>query len=235
MTTDEILAEIERMGTPTIKKIFQNHGAPEPIYGCKIEDLKKILKHHKNNTPLALELFDTGVSDAMYLAGLMAVPGELTKSQLQKWAKKATWHMISEFTVPGVAAESEHGLDLAVEWIASKQEKIAASGWATWNALIGIKPNDELDFKLIEKHLKQIEKSINHQPDRVRLGMNGFIIAVGCYIPELAKEAKRVAKAIGKVEADMGNTSCKIPDAQEYIAKVEKMGRQGKKRKSARC
>jgi hypothetical protein len=37
------------------------------------------------------------------------------------------------------------------------------------------------------------------------------------------------------VEVDMGGTSCKVPNAVEYIAKVEKAGRLGKKRKSAMC
>ena len=33
----------------------------------------------------------------------------------------------------------------------------------------------------------------------------------------------------------MGGTACKVPNAVEYIAKVEKMGRLGKKRKTAMC
>ena len=45
----------------------------------------------------------------------------------------------------------------------------------------------------------------------------------------------QLREEIGKVDVDMGNTSCKVPDATEYIRKVEKMGRIGKKRKTARC
>jgi hypothetical protein len=33
----------------------------------------------------------------------------------------------------------------------------------------------------------------------------------------------------------MGGTACKVPDALEYIARVEQRGTQGKKRKSAFC
>jgi len=33
----------------------------------------------------------------------------------------------------------------------------------------------------------------------------------------------------------MHGTSCKVPLATEYIAKIEKAGRAGKKRKSIRC
>jgi hypothetical protein len=49
------------------------------------------------------------------------------------------------------------------------------------------------------------------------------------------KKAKAVAKQIGKVEVEVGNTSCKVPLATEYIAKVEEKGRVGKKRKTIKC
>ena len=65
--------------------------------------------------------------------------------------------------------------------------------------------------------------------------MNGFVIGVGSAVVPLSAKAKAVAKAVGEVEVDMGGTACKVPLATEYIAKVEKSGRLGKKRKSAMC
>jgi hypothetical protein len=82
----------------------------------------------------------------------------------------------------------------------------------------------------------RVQKTIHQQQsDRVRLAMNGFVIAVGSYVKPLSDYAIQVAKKIGKVEADMGNTSCKIPFAPEYIEKAKKRGTLGKKRKSAKC
>lgn len=51
--------------------------------------------------------------------------------------------------------------------------------------------------------------------------MNGFVISVGSYVPELNAEAKNVAAHIGKVHVDVGNSACKVPLAKEYIEKVE--------------
>jgi hypothetical protein len=65
--------------------------------------------------------------------------------------------------------------------------------------------------------------------------MNSFVIAVGGYVAPLTPKAKATAKAIGKVEVDMGDTSCNVPLAIDYIAKVEKMGRIGRKRQTAMC
>jgi hypothetical protein len=42
--------------------------------------------------------------------------------------------------------------------------------------------------------------------------------------PALRKKATDVAKRIGKVDVDHGDTSCKTPDAVEYIEKAAKRG-----------
>jgi hypothetical protein len=65
--------------------------------------------------------------------------------------------------------------------------------------------------------------------------MNGFVIAVGAYVPELTELALKTADKIGKVEVDMGGTSCKVPDARAYIEKIQQRGTIGKKRKTAKC
>ena len=44
-----------------------------------------------------------------------------------------------------------------------------------------------------------------------------------------------MAKALGKVPVDMGDTDCKVPEASAYIAMLEEKGRIGKKRKMAAC
>ena len=235
MTADEVLTELSKMASDSYKRIFLNHGAPDSTLGVKVEDLKKIQKRVKKDHALALALYDSGIPDAQYLAGLIADPPKMTKAQLQKWAKTATWGMVSEYTVAWVTAESRFGAELAREWIDSKTESIAVSGWGTFSSLVGIKPDEELDRAELEKLLNRVQKEIHTAPNRVRYVMNGFVIAVGCFVPALAAKAKAVAKAIGAVEVDMGDTACKVPDAVAYIEKVEKAGRQGKKRKSARC
>ena len=65
--------------------------------------------------------------------------------------------------------------------------------------------------------------------------MNGFVIAVGCYVVPLMEEAKKIGRAMGKVKVNMGDTACKVPDAVSYIEKMEEMGRVGKKKKTVFC
>src|SRR6516225_498197 len=130
MTAMKIVGELKSLGSDSIKKVLLKHGAREPFFGVKVEDLKKIQKRIQTDHSLALELYDTGISDAMYLAGLIADDAKMTKKDLQRWVKQASWYMLSEYTVPWVAAGSKYGHELALEWIDSKKESIAAAGWA---------------------------------------------------------------------------------------------------------
>ncbi len=70
----------------------------------------------------------------------------MTKKDLQHWVDKSTCHALCGSTVSWVAAESLHGWELALKWIESKKENVAATGWATLSSLVGIKDDAELDL-----------------------------------------------------------------------------------------
>ena len=235
MNVSQVMSELKKKGTPQTVKIFTRHGAPENMFGVKVADLKPIAKKIKGNQKLACELYATGNSDAMYLAGLVADGSQMTKRELNQWARDASWYMISEYTVPWVTCDSDHARDLAVKWINAKKERVAACGWATYSALLSVRDDAELDLAEIKGFLKQIEKAIPDAANRVRYTMNGFVISVGTYVKPLLKQAKSTAKKIGAVDVQMGETACKVPLATDYIAKIEEMNRVGKKRKTVRC
>jgi 3-methyladenine DNA glycosylase AlkD len=235
MTTTEIIAELKSLGLQSIKKVLMKHGAREPFFGVKIEELKKIQKRIKTDHALALELYDTGISDAMYLAGLIVDDPKMTRKDLQKWVKDAYWYMLSESTVAWVAAGSNHGREVALEWIDSDKENIAAAGWATLSSLVKIKADAELDIDELRTLLQRVQKTIHKQPNRVRYVMNGFVIAVGSFVSSLTEAALQTAEKIGAVSVDMGETACNVPGATEYIKKAQARGEIGKKRKTAKC
>jgi hypothetical protein len=235
MTTEQIMKELEKKGSESIRKIFKNHGNSGPMYGVKVSDLKVIQKKVKKDHELAMGLFATGNYDAMYLAGLIADESKMSKKDIQQWAERSTSKGISEYTVAWVAAESEYGWELGMKWIDSPKENIASAGWNTLSGVIAMKPDNELDIATIKKLLQRIVKEIHSAPNRVRYTMNGYIIGVGAYIKELAKEAIEISKKIGDVYVDMEGTACKVPSAADYIKKIEARGSLGKKKKTVKC
>ena len=235
MTAKEILAELKPLGSDSYKKVMFNHGVKEPFFGVKISNLQKIQKRIKKDYQLALDLYDTGNYDAMYLAGLIADDARMTKKDFRRWIANATHRPLASSTVPWVAAGSPHGWELGMVWIDSKNALAAEAGWATLQSLVSIKNDSELDLPELKRLLERVRKTIHQAPNDVRFQMNMFVIAVGCYVQPLTDIALQVAEKIGPVTVDLGNTSCQVPFAPDYIRKVQKRGTIGKKRKTAKC
>jgi 3-methyladenine DNA glycosylase AlkD len=236
MTANEILKELEQYGNEQTKKTLMNHGAREPFFGVQVADLKKILKRTKKNHELSLELYNTGNSDAMYLAGLMADEKKITEAQLEEWIDKAYWYYLSDFAVPWVAAETSFGFKLGLKWIQSGEERIASAGWNTLAYFAAVNQDEHLDISAYSQLLDKVASEIHQAPpNRVRYSMNGFVIAIGTYVKELSEKAITVAAKIGKVSVILSSTACKVPLASAYLQKTIENGQIGKKRKTARC
>ena len=168
MTLDEVMIELERLGNPGTKKVLMRHGMPESSFGVKVGDLKTLVKKIKVDHELALALYDTGNSDAMYLASLIADDERMTKRDLKRWADKATWNAISSYAVAWAAAESRYGWELGLEWIDAKKLSVVVSGWSTLAAWVSIRPDEELDLPQLKTLLARVRKQIDAAPDRVR-------------------------------------------------------------------
>src|SRR5271168_4477667 len=151
-TVAAIMAELKKKGKESTRKIYARHGmATDNMFGVSVADLKVIFKTIKGQQALACELYGTGNLDAMYLAGMVADGSKMTGEQLNIWAEgAANLQMISEYTVPWVTVENSLARELAKQWIKSKKEHVAASGWCTYSGLLATQPDDSLDLAEIE-------------------------------------------------------------------------------------
>jgi len=234
MTAKDIVTELKQLANVRTKKMWMNHGAQEPCLGVKVEDMKKIQKRVKMDYQLALDLYDTGIADVMYLAGLIADDAKMTRKDLQKWIEGARSSWVAEYTVPWVASAGPHGRELALKWMESKNEVIASAGWQTYSSMVAIKEDAELDLAEIKSLLQRVAKSVHQQPNRVKYVMNGFVIAVACRVKPLHKLAVDTANGIGTIAVELVG-ACKIPFAPDQIRKFAARSAIGKKRKSPKC
>jgi 3-methyladenine DNA glycosylase AlkD len=236
-TVNAIMAELKSKGKEQTRKIYSKHGMDmDRVLGVSTADMKAIAKTIRGQQDLAMELYKTGIMEAMYLAGMVADGAKMTREQLNEWAEGAEGlQMISEYTVPWVTVENAQARALAMKWIKSKKEHVAATGWSTWSGLVAILPDEALDLGEIEGLMAEVVKGIGKAPNRVKYTMNVFVISVGGYVKPLLKQAKAVAKQLGVVTVDVGETACTVPVATAYIEKMIAAGKWGKKRKTLRC
>lgn len=235
MTKDEVMAQLMALGDEQTRKTLTRHGMPANGLGVKIGDMRPIQKKIKKNHALSMELYRTGITDAMYLAGLIADEKKISKQELQEWLRTATWYMLCESTVAWVAAESPYGWELGLEWIESDEEMVQVAGWSTLSSVMSILPDEQLDIAKIDALLDRVEATIQQSANRTRYVMNSFVIAAGGFVPIFTDKAITIGERVGKVYVDLGDTACKVPSAPDYLRKMVNMGVIGKKKKMARC
>jgi 3-methyladenine DNA glycosylase AlkD len=239
MTLAETMSALAKLGTEQTRKTWVRHGATGEMFGVKVGDMKTLMKKlpkaPEARQELALGLYASGNCDAMYLAGLLVDGARMSKKEIQGWAAAARWSMLGEYTVPWIAVENAQARELALAWIDSKQERIAATGWNTYTGIVSTRPDDELDLAEIKGLLARVEKEIGRAPNRVRYCMNGFVIAAATAVKPLLAAGKATARRLGSVKVDMGDTDCKVPSALAMIEKIEGMGRVGRKRATMKC
>jgi 3-methyladenine DNA glycosylase AlkD len=236
MTAKEIIAELKPLGGEGYKRLLmRNYGVKEPCFGVKIADLKKFQKRIKTNYQLALDLYDTGNYDAMYLAGLIADDKRMTQKDLQRWVEKAHGGALAGSTVAWVAAGSPHAWDIATKWIDSPSSHIAGAGWSTLSCFVALTDDAKLDLRALKALLERVRKTIQKAPESVRYTMNGFVISVGGYVKSLTDFAIETGERIGRFEAHLGENQCQTPFSPDYIRKMQERGSIGKKRKMVKC
>jgi len=233
----EVLAELKAKSSEKTRITYARHGhAIDRCLGVSVAEMKLIAKRLKGQQTVAYELYETGLLEPMYLAGLVASGAKMTEPLLHAWAEGADgFSMISDYTVPWVTVEHPSGRGLAVEWIGSGREFLAASGWCTYCGLVATLPDERLDLSEIGMLLGRIAEKVHGEQNRVRLTMNNFVVAVGSYVTPLTAQAKAAALKIDTVSVDMGDTSCKVPLAIASIERAEATGKVGRKRKTIRC
>ncbi len=235
MTYEEVMEDLKGYANKPRAVLLDKHGAQGTSWGVKIGDLQKIRKKIGRDHSLSLALYNTGVSDAQYLAGLIADEGSITATELEHWVQHAASPAITEYAVPWIAADSGHGWKLGLRWVDDKNPSIQCCGWATLSSDVSLRADDQLDLFMIETLLKRIATEITGQEDRVRYTMNSFLIAVGCSVAPLSKKALEIGQQLGKIKVDMHGTACKVPYAPDYISKAAEKGAIGKKKMHARC
>lgn len=219
MTPQQALADLNRLGTEQNRKVYARHGVGENMFGVSFANMKALAKKIGKDQDLAVALWDTGNHDARILATSIADPVQCTRGLLNIWVKQLKNYVITDaFTL--LVSKTSMVQKKADEWSKSKQEFPSAAGW-TLVTHLAQRPGGPDDAYFLEK-LALIESGVHERPNRTRYSMVGALIGIGIRSASLRKRAEAVAKAIGPVEVDHGETGCKTPDPIPYIANAWK-------------
>lgn len=221
MTLQEAMADLKKNGNEQCRKTWARHGVPPPVLGVRYADLYKLQKRIGRDTGLARALWITGNHDARILATLVVEPRDLARDELDSWIAVAEYRLLND-AVARVAAQSDHAVKAADAWRRDANEWISAAGWTSVGALAA---SDKVADDWLAARFDEIRRGIHAAPNYTRHCMYMALIAAGGSRPTLTDRAIALARSIGKVEVDHGDTACKTPDAEPYIRKMVARGK----------
>ena len=218
MTYTQVMKELKRMGTAQNRKVYGRHGVGEKMFGVSFANLNMLSKKIKTDHDLAVKLWESGNHDARILATMIADPEQIKSSMLDAWVKALDNYVISD-AFSSLAGKTPHARKKAEKWTRSKNEWVGRAGWSVLCRVAA--SDDGLNDGYFEPYLVTIESDIHMSKNRVRDAMNMAVINIGLRNTNMEKKAVAAAKRIGKVDVDHGETSCKTPDAIDYINKTK--------------
>lgn len=209
------LRELEAKGKLSARKNYAKHGVTSSCFGVPAADIATIAKSIKRDHTLAVALWGSGNHDARMLATRIADPALLDDAQLLAWLDDVDNDLLAE-AVAQLIAQMPHGLALGRRLIDLDDQWPSSIGWSV---LARVLPEDAAHEALALQLLARIERTLASSPNRTKHGMNAFVIAVGAR-DGVRDKALEVAKALGTVVVDHGDSGGKTPDATAAIAKA---------------
>lgn len=216
MNKKQAMTRLQTLGTAQNRKVYARHGVTGRTFGVSYANLGKLAKEIGTDQALAEELWATGNHDARVLAAMIADPAAVGASVLERWKDDLDSYPLAD-AFSAFAARTAHAKDAMKAWIGSRKEFVAAAGWNLVSYLSAARALTENE---LERKLPVIEKGIHESANRVRYAMNNALISIGVLGGKLQEKAVAAARRIGPVEVDHGETGCKTPDAEAYIAKT---------------
>ncbi len=217
MTKTDVMKELRASGTAQNRKVYRQHGLRGEMFGVSYAALGKLRKRIKIDQPLADQLWATGNHDARALATMIADPSKIGVGKLNAWAKDVDNRGLAG-AVSNVAAAAPSAKGRMEQWVVSKDEMIACTGWHTLASIA--RADNGLADAYFAKYVATIASKIHTSKNWVKYAMNNALINIGVRNPVLEKKAIAVAKRLGRVEVDHGETGCKTPDAVPYIERI---------------
>ncbi|MEM7480699.1 MAG: DNA alkylation repair protein [Acidobacteriota bacterium] len=221
MNFDQALKQLEAAGTAQNRKVYARHGVKDPQFGVSLAHLGKLTRAIGTNQEIADKLWATGNHDAQVLATMVADPQRFGLRDLDGLCRKIGNYVLAD-AFSKLVARSPHARRKAEVWTRSKSDFVGQVGFNVLAGLALSVPQDDpdLDDAYFEGHLVKIEEEIHQRPNRTRHAMNQALIAIGVRNPNLTTKALAAAGRIGGVDVDHGETSCKTPNASDYIRKT---------------
>ncbi len=189
MTREQVLARLyELADTEKVAYKEKKFGVvAQNALGVYLKDLKALAKEIGKNSPLALELFDSGIYEGRLFCSILYDKRDLTNDVLEKWVVTFdTWEICDSFCM-GLVAKSPFAMPKIKEWATREAEFEKRAAFATLAAYC--MADKKAENKVFEQFFPMIKSAAKDERNFVKKAVNWALRNIGKRNPDLRKSA----------------------------------------------
>ena len=221
MTTSEALKQLKALGKEKVRAQNAKVGAGTNQFGVSLGEIRVVAKKIRTDHELALSLWETGNSDAQFLATLLIQPKKLSVEEMDRMVRSITFVRVADWLLAYVVRQHPDKEALRREWLAADDRWAARAGWDLTAERVGKSP-DGLDFTAL---LDRIEAEMPDADPEVQWTMNNTLAGIGIHFPKHRKRAIAIGEKLGIYRDYPVSKGCTSPFAPIWIdAMVSRQG-----------
>lgn len=199
MTAADIIKQLQALGSEENLQGMARYGiATEKAFGVKATDIKDLVRRHKGNHTLALELWATGWREARILAAYIADPKAFTSELMDAWVAEFDSWDVCDTTANQLFRRSPHAYEKALAWSKSKVLFTRRAGFALMAGL-ALKTSKLAD-KDYEPFFQRILAASTDSRNMVKKAVNWALRQIGKRNAALNARAIDVAEEIHSLD-----------------------------------
>lgn len=210
MTVDEVLAELAALEDPKARAINARRGND---IGVNLSKLRAIAKRLKTQHEFAIELWETGDTQARLIAILISSPKKYTVEQLDAMLRDGIAPKVYDWMVSYLLKKHPESEKRRIQWMADPQDTVAAAGWALTSHAVA-QHVENLDISWL---LDVIEAEMAGAPEQLQWAMNECLATIGIELPEYRERALAIGERLEVLKDYPTAPNCTSPYAPIWI------------------
>lgn len=200
ISTIEILQELQSKARPDQVEGMARFGmTSHRRLGVSVPNMRKIAKESGNDHNLALELWKTGIPEAMIIASMIDEPEKLTETQMEDWVKDISSWDVCDQVCMNLFDKNPLAWKKIIDWSGREEEFVKRAAFALI-ACLAVHDKTAEDENFI-KLFPVIKREAIDERNFVKKAVNWALRNIGKRNLNLNKEAIKTAKQIRTIDS----------------------------------
>jgi len=199
-TAKQIISQLkEKANTKSVEGMAKFGMTSTNRLGISVPDMRKLAKQIGKNHDVAMELWDSQISEAQIVAALIAEPEKLTEKQMEHWVKDINSWDVCDQVCMNLFDKSPLAWKKIYDWSEREEEFVKRTAFSLI-ACIAWHDKTLADEKLIEL-FPLIKRESTDERNFVKKAVNWALRHIGKKNQNLNKAAIKLAKEIKQIDS----------------------------------